>query len=103
VEDLNRLKLLTDSRYRELRGKYGHMFEADTGAQAILTTLQKLNLDELHARLHEEINSASGQRRKKAIKRLQVVEPSGAAEQAEWMIITVLRSCRRKPPPPGAS
>ena len=50
VEDLNPFKLLTDSRYRDLRNKYGYMFEADTGAQAILTTLQKLNLDELHAR-----------------------------------------------------
>ncbi len=91
VEDLNPLKLLTDSRYRDLRNKYGYMFEADTGAQAILTVLQKLNLDELHARLHEEINSASGQRRKKAIKRLQVVEAfRRSGNKPEWMIITVL-------------
>ncbi len=91
VEDLNPMKLLTDSRYRDLRNKYGYMFEADTGAQAILTTLQKLNLDELHARLHEEINSASGQRRKKAIKRLQVVEAfRRSGNKPEWMIITVL-------------
>ena len=91
VEDLNPFKLLTDSRYRDLRGKYGYMFEADTGAQAILTVLQRLNLDELHAKLHEEINSASGQRRKKAIKRLQVVEAfRRSGNKAEWMIITVL-------------
>jgi len=91
VEDLNPMKLLTDGRYREMRNKYGHMFEADTGAQAILTTLQKQNLDELHAKLHEEINSASGQRRKKAIKRLQVVEAfRRSGNKPEWMIITVL-------------
>ena len=91
VEDLYPLKLLTDSRYRDMRNKYGHMFEADTGAQAILTTLQKQNLDELHAKLHEEINSASGQRRKKAIKRLQVVEAfRRSGNKPEWMIITVL-------------
>ncbi|MBN2099379.1 MAG: DNA-directed RNA polymerase subunit beta' [Dehalococcoidia bacterium] len=91
VEDLYPLKLLTDSRYREMRNKYGHMFEADTGAQAILTILQKQNLDELHAKLHEEINSASGQRRKKAIKRLQVVEAfRRSGNKPEWMIITVL-------------
>jgi len=91
VEDLYPLKLLTDSRHREMRNKYGHMFEADTGAQAILTILQKQNLDELHAKLHEEINSASGQRRKKAIKRLQVVEAfRRSGNKPEWMIITVL-------------
>ncbi|MDM7999246.1 MAG: DNA-directed RNA polymerase subunit beta' [Dehalococcoidia bacterium] len=91
VEDLCPLKLLTDNRYREMRAKYGHMFEADTGAQAILTVLQKLNLDELHAKLHEEINSASGQRRKKAIKRLQVVEAfRRSGNKPEWMILTVL-------------
>ena len=91
VEDLYPFKLLTDSRYREMRNKYGHVFEADTGAQAILTTLQKQKLDELHAKLHEEINSASGQRRKKAIKRLQVVEAfRRSGNKPEWMIITVL-------------
>ena len=91
VEDLYPLKLLTDSRYREMRNKYGHVFEADTGAQAILTTLQRQKLDELHAKLHEEINSASGQRRKKAIKRLQVVEAfRRSGNKPEWMIITVL-------------
>jgi len=91
VEDLYPLKLLTDSRYREMRNKYGHVFQADTGAQAILTILQKQNLDELHAKLHEEINSASGQRRKKAIKRLQVVEAfRRSGNKPEWMIITVL-------------
>jgi DNA-directed RNA polymerase subunit beta' len=91
VEDLCPLKLLTDSRYRDMRNKYGQLFEADTGAQAILTILERQNLDELHAKLHEEINSASGQRRKKAIKRLQVAEAfRRSGNKPEWMILTVL-------------
>ncbi len=91
VEDLVPLKLLTDSKYREMRNKYGQIFEADTGAQAILTILQQQNLDELHSKLHEEINSASGQRRKKAIKRLQVVEAfRRSGNKPEWMIMTIL-------------
>jgi len=91
VEDLCPLKLLTDSRYRDMRNKYGQLFEADTGAQAILTILERQNLDELHAKLHEEINSASGQRRKKAIKRLQVAEAfRRSGNNPEWMILTVL-------------
>lgn len=91
VEDLHPLRLLTESKYQELKRKYGNIFEADIGAQAILTILQNLNLEELYNELHQEINSASGQRRKKAIKRLQVVEAfRRSGNKPEWMILTVL-------------
>lgn len=91
LDGLRPLKLLTDSKYREFRKRYGEIFEADTGAQAILTILKKLVLAELHTSLHEEINSASGQRRKKAIKRLQVVEAfRRSGNKPEWMILTML-------------
>ena len=91
IQELRPMRLLTDSKYRELKKKHGDMFEADTGAQAILAILRKLDLDELHSTLHDEINSASGQRRKKAIKRLQVVEAfRKSGNKPEWMILTVL-------------
>lgn len=91
VEGLQPFKLLTDSKYRDIRRRYGQIFEADTGAQAILSILRKLNLDELHSTLHEEIHSASGQRRKKAIKRLQVLEAFRRSHnKPEWMILTIL-------------
>jgi len=91
IQDLRPMRLLTDSKYRELKKKHGAMFEADTGAQAILAILKKLDLDEVHSTLHDEINSASGQRRKKAIKRLQVVEAfRKSGNKPEWMILTVL-------------
>jgi len=91
IQDLRPLRLLTDSKYRELKKKHGAMFEADTGAQAILAILKKLDLQEVHSTLHDEINSASGQRRKKAIKRLQVVEAfRKSGNKPEWMIMTIL-------------
>ncbi len=91
IQDLRPLRLLTDSKYRELKKKHGAMFEADTGAQAILAILKKLDLQEEHSTLHDEINSASGQRRKKAIKRLQVVEAfRKSGNKPEWMIMTIL-------------
>jgi len=91
IQDLRPMRLLTDSKYRELKKKHGAMFEADTGAQAILAILRKLDLAEVHSTLHDEINSASGQRRKKAIKRLQVVEAfRKSGNKPEWMILTVL-------------
>ena len=91
IEDLQPLRLLTESKYRELKRKYGDIFEADIGAEAILDILQNLNLDELHNTLHQEVNSTSGQRRKKAIKRLQVVEAfRRSSNKPEWMILAVL-------------
>jgi DNA-directed RNA polymerase subunit beta' len=91
IEDLHPLRLLTESKYQELKRKYENIFEADIGAQAVLTILQSLNLEELYNELHQEINSASGQRRKKAIKRLQVVEAfRRSGNKPEWMILTIL-------------
>jgi DNA-directed RNA polymerase subunit beta' len=91
LDGLRPLKLLTDSKYREFKKRYGDVFEADTGAQAVLTILKRLHLQDLHNTLHEEINSASGQRRKKAIKRLQVVEAfRRSGNKPEWMILTIL-------------
>ena len=91
IEDLHPLRLLTENKYQELKRKYENIFEAGIGAQAVLTILQNLNLEELYNELHQEINSASGQRRKKAIKRLQVVEAfRRSRNRPEWMILTIL-------------
>jgi DNA-directed RNA polymerase subunit beta' len=91
MEDLQELRLLTEAKYRELKKKYAGIFDADIGAQAILTILQNLNLDRMHDELHQEIDSASGQRRKKAIKRLQVVEGfRRSGSKPAWMILAVL-------------
>src|SRR4030042_4226415 len=91
IEDLIPHRLLTENKHRELKRKYENIFEADIGAQAIMTILQNLDLDYMHDQLHQEINSASGQRRKKAIKRLQVVEAfRRSGNKPEWMILTVL-------------
>ncbi|RLC94222.1 MAG: DNA-directed RNA polymerase subunit beta' [Chloroflexi bacterium] len=91
VEEIRPLRLLTENKWRELRKKYGSIFQADIGAQAILNILQNLDLDKLHNELHQEVDSASGQRRKKAIKRLQVVEAfRRSGNRPAWMILTVL-------------
>ncbi|TET87566.1 MAG: DNA-directed RNA polymerase subunit beta', partial [Dehalococcoidia bacterium] len=91
IEDLHPLRLLTENKYQELKRKYENIFEAEIGAQAILTILQNINLEELSNELRQEINSASGQRRKKAIKRLQVVEAfRRSGNRPEWMILTIL-------------
>ena len=91
VEDLRVGQLLTETRYRELRDRLGGVFKARMGAEAVLDVLQTVDLDELRVTLQQEMRSNSGQRRKKAIKRMRVVEAFRNSEnKTEWMIFTVL-------------
>ncbi len=91
AEELRPRALLTESRYRELKGKYGKIFQAGMGAEAILEILKNLNLEELRKTLYQELHSTSGQSRKKANKWLRIVEAfRRSGNKPEWMILTVL-------------
>ncbi|MEE8466626.1 MAG: DNA-directed RNA polymerase subunit beta' [Dehalococcoidia bacterium] len=91
LEDLRVHKLIAESRYRELKEAYGDVFEAGMGAEAILAILKMINLEALRDQLVNEMHSTSGQRRKKAIKRLRVVESfRKSGNRVEDMIISVL-------------
>ena len=91
LEDLRVHKLIAETRYRELKEAYGDVFIADMGAEAILTILKTINLEALRDQLVNEMHSTSGQRRKKAIKRLRVVESfRNSGNRVEDMILSVL-------------
>ena len=83
--------LLTESRFRDLRDSCGDVFEAGMGAEAVLELLRNIDLDEMRDALQEEIRTTSGQRHKKAVKRLRVVEAFRKSEnKPDWMIFTEL-------------
>jgi DNA-directed RNA polymerase subunit beta' len=87
----DRMSLLTEAQYREFSEKFGNVFSAGMGAEALLNILRRLGVEMLRERLQEEIRSTSGQRRKKATKRLRVVEAlRKSGNKPEWMIFTVL-------------
>ncbi len=91
IEGLKPLILLNEEQYRELKGKYGDIFEAGVGAEAILEILRKIDVERLHQKLLEEMRNTSGQRRRKLSKRLQLVEAlRSSGNKPEWMILTVL-------------
>ena len=91
VESLKPLMLLTESRHRELSDKYGDVFRAGMGAEAILDILRSLDLQDEMQHLKEEVRTTSGQRRKKAVKRIQVIEAfHSSGNKPEWMIMTAL-------------
>ena len=85
------LMMLTEAHYRELKERHGGIFSAGMGAEAILEILQNLDMSQLRDNLKMEINSTSGQRYKKATKRLRVVDALyKSGNQPEWMIMTIL-------------
>ena len=91
LKDLRVRALLTENQYHELKQKYGPVFEAGMGAEAILQLIKEINLDELHNELILEIHSTSGQRNRKASKQLQVVEAlRRSSNKPAWMILTIL-------------
>ena len=94
IDDLDSIRpmmLVTETRFRELNGRFGHVFVARMGAEAVLDILREMNLGELREKLLEEMQSTSGQRRKKAIKRLRVVEAfRKSGNRIEWLILKVL-------------
>lgn len=91
VESLSKLQLLNENRFRELHDKYGRMFKGAMGAEAIHDIVSRIDLDAMMQSLRVETHSSSGQRRKKATKRLRVVEAfRKSGNRPEWMLFTVL-------------
>ena len=94
AEDLATLELyqlLSEPRYQQLSHTSSDVFEAGIGAEAVLELIHSVNLDELAEFLREELEAQSIQRRKKAIKRLKVVEAfRRSGNRPEWMIQSVL-------------
>ena len=92
LKSLRTRQLLTESRYRELAERWGNVFEADMGAEAIRKIVAHMDLEKLALELRQEIKtSRSKQRRKKAAKQLRVVESfRKSGNRPEWMILTLL-------------
>ncbi len=90
--ELSPFTFLSESRYRELKSRWGQTFRADMGAEAFYDILRRLDLDKLAEELWNEVRtSKSKQKRKKATTRLKVVEAfRRSGNRPEWMILTVL-------------
>jgi len=95
LEQLDAIKMrriLTEQEYRSLRELALGVFKADMGAGAVRDLIVRtVDLDKLGEELQYEVNTTQGQRRKKATKRLRVVEAfRKSGNRPEWMIMTML-------------
>jgi DNA-directed RNA polymerase subunit beta' len=96
VDSLKEMMTLGEGEYRALDERYnqagrGRLFHAGMGAEAIREIISRMDLDELARSLHVEVRTSSGQRRKKAIKRLRLIEAfRRSGTRPDWMILSVL-------------
>ncbi|MGI8550072.1 MAG: DNA-directed RNA polymerase subunit beta' [Dehalococcoidia bacterium] len=89
--EIQPLRLIPEVKLRDWQDRYPGVFSFAMGAEAVLEILRHLNVEQLRQGLQEEIHSASGQRRKKATKRLRVIEAlRKSGNLPEWMVFTVL-------------
>ncbi len=91
IEQVKVMQTLSELEYRELLDQCGRIFRAGMGAEAVRELVEHVDMDQLAAQLRTETRSSSGQRRKKATKRLRVVEAfRKSGNRPEWMIMSVL-------------
>lgn len=92
LESLQVMQFLSEARYRELKQRYGQVFKAGMGAGAFYDILKNMELERLSKELwHEVRTTRSKQRKKKATKRLRVVESLRMSNnRPEWMVLTTL-------------
>jgi DNA-directed RNA polymerase subunit beta' len=92
LENLASMAFLNENEYRELKSKFGNVFRAGMGAEALYSILKKMDLDKMSRELWQAVRTTrSKQAAKRATKRLQVVESlRKSGNRSEWMILTVL-------------
>jgi DNA-directed RNA polymerase subunit beta' len=97
IEDLkdpirdDQCTILAEQSVREMQERYPGLVSAGMGAEAILAILDRVELDTLSVKMRHEIQNFSGQRRKKATKRLRVIEAlRKSGNKPPWMVLGVL-------------
>ena len=85
-------QILSEKEYRENTALYGPgSFVAQTGAEAVKTLLEKVDIEKEHEIVIKELENANGDKRKKLIKRLETIDAFRHSDnKPEWMVLTVL-------------
>ena len=84
-------QILSEAEYGEARSQYGNAFRAAMGAEAVKELLENIDLEKESVDLKAELKTATGQKRARIIKRLDVVEAfRNSGNRPEWMVLTVV-------------
>ena len=89
--DLQYKQVLSEQEYQDAREKWGSAFRVGMGAEAIQELLRSIDLEKEYHELREGLEGATGQKRARIVKRLEVVEAfRESGNKPEWMIMTVI-------------
>mgnify|MGYP002763633500 FL=1 len=88
---LEKKQTLSDKEYRAYYEKYGNTFEVGMGAEAILKLLKEIDVKAEIAKIEEELDGASEQKKTRLLKRLDILDSfDKSGNKPEWMILTAL-------------
>jgi DNA-directed RNA polymerase subunit beta' len=91
LKDLTLFNIISEVEYRDLSLKYGHVFKAGIGSEAIRSIFELIDMKKLADELAGELEGASAAKRKRVSRRLSLVRSLHKAEiRPEWMFLTVL-------------
>ena len=88
LKELGIMKIISENRYQELSLRYGHLFEASIGAEAIHNLLARINIEETIKRLTNEQQTAKGSKLERIIRRRKLLKSLGMNKiRPEWMVL----------------
>jgi DNA-directed RNA polymerase subunit beta' len=91
LKELKPLLILSEHQYQSLSLKFGHIFEASIGAEAVRELLEKINLEKSIDNLEDKLKDAIESKKEKLVKRLKLLKSfRNNTLRPEWMIMTVL-------------
>jgi DNA-directed RNA polymerase subunit beta' len=91
LKDLKPMLVVSEDIYQRLSLKYGHIFEAGIGAEAIVKILEKIDLDKTIAKLEKELGDAVDSKQEKIIKRLKLLKSLKVNNiRPEWMVLSIV-------------
>ena len=89
--DLAYKQILSENEYREAKEVYGNRFQAGMGAEAVRKLLEDIDLDELSEDMRSKLRDATGQKKLRIGRRLEVIEALRlSGNRPEWMVLTVI-------------
>ncbi len=91
LKDLLPMRIISENRYQELSLRYGHLFEAAIGAEAVRDLLARINLEETVKKITEEQETAKGAKLERMIRRKKLLKSLMATGiRPDWMILSVI-------------
>jgi len=91
LKDIQMMKIVSENKYQEMSLRYGHLFDAEIGAEAVHHLLAKLDLEKTIVNLEIEMKKSKGAKRERLVRRIKLLKSLFQNKiKPEWMILTAI-------------